>query len=93
MNIFEGLLVGRPWHVTNVRNLTPLECSQIASATVVQSQYGYSVEFLTKDGEKSHVPLSNKCYTNGMEGTIINLCNIKVLTLENNGDTIIRIEL
>ena len=93
MNIFEGLQVGRPWQVTNVRNLTPLEYLQIVSATIVQSQFGYSVEFLFKNGENSHIPLSTKCYTDRMEGTVIDPCSIKVLTLENNGDTIIRIEL
>lgn len=92
MNIFEGLQVGRPWQVTNVRNLTPFEYLQIVSATVVQSQFGYSVEFLLKNGKNSHIPLSTKCYTDHMEGTIINPCNIKVLTLEKYGDTIIRIE-
>lgn len=92
MNIFEGLQVGRPWQVTNVRNLTPFEYLQIVSATVVQSQFGYSVEFLFKNGEKSHIPLSSKCYINHMEGTIIDPCSIQVLTLEKYGDIITRIE-
>lgn len=92
MNIFEGLQVGRPWQVINVRALTPFEYLQIVSATVVQSRFGYSVEFLTKDGRKSCVPLSSACYTDNVEGTIINPHSIKVLTLEKYGDTIIRIE-
>lgn len=92
MNIFEGLQVGRPWQVTNVRNLTPFEYLQIVSATVVQSQFGYSVEFLFKNGENSHIPLSTKCCIDHMEGTSIDLCSIKVLTLEKYGDTITRIE-
>lgn len=92
MNIFEGLQVGRSWHVINVRNLTPQECLQIVSATVVQNKYGYSVEFLTKDGRKHYESLSLKCHTNCMEGTVINPHSIKIVTLENDGDTIIRIE-
>ena len=91
MKIFEGLQVGRPWQVTNVRRLTPLEYLQIVSATVVQSQYDYSVEFLTKDGGKYYVPLHYKCCTDCMEGTIINPCNIKMITMENYGDTVIRV--
>lgn len=92
MNIFEGLQVERPWHIINVRNLTPQECSQIVSTTVVQSEFGYSVEFLTKDGRKPHVPLSPKCCTNDMEGTVISPHSIKIVTLEKYGDIIIRIE-
>lgn len=92
MNIFEGLQVGRSWQVTNVRNLTPFEYLQIVSATVVQSQFGYSVEFLLKNGKQSKVPLSTKCYADDLEGTVIDPCSIKVLTLEKDGDTIIRIE-
>jgi hypothetical protein len=92
MSTFEGLQVGRPWQVINVRNLTPLEYLQIISATVVQSKVGYSVEFLTKNGIKSYVPLSSVCYTNCMEGTAINPHSIKVLTLEQYDDIIFRIE-
>lgn len=92
MNIFEGLQVGRPWQVRNRRFLTPWEYLQVVSATVVQSQFGYSVEFLLKNGKQSKVPLSTKCYADGLEGTVIDPCSIKVLTLEKDGDTIIRIE-
>jgi len=92
MNIFEGLQVGRPWEVVNVRRLTPLEYLQIVSAKVVQGKYGYSVEFTLKNGKKSCVPLSTKCYTFNMEGTTIDLCKVAVITLENWGDTVIRVE-
>lgn len=92
MNIFEGLQVGHPWQVRNRRLLTPWEYLQVVSATVVQSQFGYSVEFLLKNGENNRVPLSTKCYADDIEGTVIDPCSIKVLTLEKDGDTIIRIE-
>lgn len=92
MSIFDNLQVGSPWQVINVRRLTPFEYLQIISATVVQSQFGYSVEFTLKNGKKSRVPISTKCYTSNMEGTIIDPCKITVLYLEKWGDTIIRIE-
>jgi hypothetical protein len=92
MNIFEGLQVGRPWQVRNRRFLTPWEYLQVVSATVVQSQFGYSVEFLLKNGENNWVPLSIKCYADDIEGTVIDPLDIEVLTLEQYGDTIYRIE-
>jgi hypothetical protein len=92
MTIFEGLQVGRPWRVINRRSLTPWEYLQVVSATVVQSQVGYSVEFLLKNGENRWIPISTKCYTDGIEGTVIDPLDIEVLTLEKYGDIIYRIE-
>ena len=92
MIIFEGLQVGHPWQVRNRRFLTPWEYLQVVSATVVQSQFGYSVEFLLKNGKQSKVPLSTKCYADDLEGTAIDPLNIEVLTLENDEITIYRIE-
>lgn len=92
MNIFEGLQVGYPWQVRNRRFLTPWEYLQVVAATVVQSQFGYSVEFLLKNGKRSKVPLSTKCYAGDLEGTVIDPLSIEVLTLEKDGTTIYRIE-
>lgn len=92
MTIFEGLKIGHPWQVRNRRSLTPWEYLQVVSATVVQSQFGHSVEFLLKNGGKSRIPLTAKCCKDQIEGTVINPLNIVVLTLEKDGITIYRIE-
>lgn len=92
MNIFEGLQVEHPWQVRNRRFLTPWEYLQVTSATVVQSQFGYSVEFLLKNGKQNKIPLSTKHYANDLEGTVIDPLNIEILMLEKEGITIYRIE-
>lgn len=92
MTIFEGLQVGYPWQVRSRRPLTPREYLQVVSVTVVQSQFGYSVEFLLKNGGKSRIPLVARCCKDQIEGTVIDPLNIKVLTLEKDGITIYRIE-
>lgn len=92
MTIFKGLKVGHPWQVRNRGPLTPWEYLQVVSATVVQSQFGYSVEFLLKNGGKSRIPLTAKCCKDQIEGTTIDPLNIEILTLEKDGNIVYRIE-
>lgn len=94
MNIFANLHLMIPrWEVVDERFLTEEEKQNIKSAIVVESKYGYSLEFLTSKGSR-FVPLTGNI--DAVIGYIPDIDSIKVLTLKlKNSDpeeTIIRIE-
>lgn len=89
MNIFEGLKVGHPWEVSNVRALTPEEKSIIVSAKVVPSQFGYSLEITTNE-EVTTIPISTR--VEPVEGEYIDVNDIKLLTLRKDNETLYRVE-
>ena len=92
MNIFEGLRIGCSWRVVATRPLTPWEYLCATSAKVVQSQFGYSVDFTLKSNKHTHIPLSTKCYTDNVVGTIIDLHDITIVILEMDRQNITRVE-
>lgn len=51
------------WKIDSVRDFTPEECSMILSCRAKESQYGISMEFITKDHKEHlcnpHIPCDN----------------------------------
>lgn len=56
----------------------------VASAHVVNSQYGMSACFLMKAGNMFFIPMDSTC--NVAPGQALNLDDIKVVTLERQGN-------
>lgn len=83
MDIFSNLRIGPLWSVQEKRFLTKEEKNSVRCAIVVKSDFGYSLEFLTKEGIK-HIPVSGKMKTT--IGFIPNIDNIKILRLERDYD-------
>lgn len=103
MNIFASLKVyankwapkqnmvdenGHP--VPNPRNLSDEELATVASAIVVPSQYGNSVQFTRVGGGMFFIPLDKES-TLGI-GDTVDITKAKLLTLEKQGeDDIVRV--
>lgn len=79
---------GRP--VSNPRSLSTEEIATIASAFVVPSKYGNSVQFTRVDGGMQFIPLDKES-TLGV-GDTVDVTKAKILTLCKQGeDDIVRI--
>lgn len=85
MNIFNSLqkYAGK-WAVSSLRAFSAEEKAAVASATVVDSQYGCSVCFYMNGGGKTFIPLSN---TSSLGvGDSVDLDKAKLLTLSKEGE-------
>ena len=92
MSIFSNLReYASKWSEKARRNFSDEEKAEVASATVVPSQYGSSVCFFMKAGGQKYIPLSN---TSKAEiGQSINLDNAQLITLGKAGEEdIVRVE-
>lgn len=91
MNIFANLQVyAQKWALKEERPFTPDEINMVASAVVVSSTYGSSVEFTMKNGGMTFIPLSQDSSV-GI-GEIIDLSKAKLITLQKSGeDDIVRV--
>jgi hypothetical protein len=85
MNIFSALRVyAGKWSVSNSRKFTADEIAAVASATVVDSQYGNSVCFMMKSGGQTYIPLDQN--SNLGIGDSVDLSKASLLTLSRQGD-------
>lgn len=93
MNIFANLQVyAQKWSVKEERPFTSEEIDMVASAVVVSSTYGYSVEFTMKNGGMTFIPLSQDSSV-GI-GEVIDISKAKLVTLQKSGeDDIIRVSI
>lgn len=96
MNIFSGLKVWAPmWEIIGTRYLTQEEKDFTKCAIVVESQYGYSLEFFTRMG-RSCIPISlnSNREHRSCKGYIPDIDKIKIITLQlrDEKDIIYRIE-
>lgn len=85
MNIFNSLqkYAGK-WSVSGSRVFSAEEKAAVASATVVDSQYGCSVCFHMNGGGQTFIPLSN---TSSLGvGDSVDLNKAKLLTLSKEGE-------
>jgi hypothetical protein len=85
MNIFNSLqkYAGK-WAVSGSRAFSAEEKAAVASATVVDSQYGCSVCFHMNSGGQTFIPLSN---TSSLGvGDSVDLDKAKLLTLSKEGE-------
>ena len=91
-NIFASLrLYPGKWTVKNSRKFSQEEIDAVASAYVVDSQFGSSVCFMMKSGGTSFIPLSNTSSLN--IGDEVVLSNATLLTLGREGEAdIYRVE-
>lgn len=79
------------WALSLVRPLTPLEYLLVEKATVVKSQFGFSIEFTLKKGEPSYIPASIGLIEKVEEGNTLDTHDIRLACLYNNGKIIYRI--
>lgn len=85
MNIFNSLKIyAEKWHETSRRKFTQEEIASIESATVVDSQYGFSVCFLLVAGGQSYIPLDQNSSKN--VGDSIDLTKAELVTLSRSGE-------
>lgn len=95
LNIFSQLKkYNASWQVVEDRNFIKEEIDSVASAVVVPSEYGLSVQFIFKTGQSSYIPLSNDASLG--VGEIVDLTKAHLITLnrvEDNGTrTIYRVK-
>lgn len=92
MSIFSNLReYASKWSEKARRNFSDEEKAEVASATVVPSQFGSSVCFFMKAGGQKYIPLSNT--SKAQVGQSINLDNAQLITLGKPGEQdIVRVE-
>lgn len=92
MSIFSNLReYASKWNVKAKRAFSEEEKAEVASATVVPSQFGSSVCFFMKAGGQKYIPLSNT--SKAQVGQSINLDNAQLITLGKPGEEdIVRVE-
>ncbi len=79
------------WSEKGRRAFSVEEKAEVASATVVPSQFGSSVCFFMKAGGQKYIPLSNT--SKAQVGQSINLDNAQLITLGKAGEAdIVRVE-
>ena len=85
MNIFSALRIyAGKWNEKNVRAFAPEEVAAVELAKVVESQYGYSVCFMMKNGGQSYIPLDQNSSL-GID-TVIDLTKAQLVTLQRPGE-------
>lgn len=72
------------WQQVDSRSFNERDKSLIASARVVNSDYGYSVCFLMKSGKNTYVPLSKM--SSLLPGDAVDLDSAKIITLAKEGN-------
>lgn len=72
------------WSEAGREKLSKDEVAQVASATVVEGQYGLSMCFVMKAGGKKFMPLSRDSQLE--EGDSVNIKSVEIITLERDGD-------
>ena len=85
MNIFSALRVyAGKWNEKEVRNFTQDEIDAVASAKVVDSQFGTSVCFMMKAGGQTFIPLDQN--SNAGLGDSVDLSKASLVTLSKQGE-------
>ena len=72
------------WSEAGREKLSKAEVAQVASATVVEGQYGLSMCFVMKAGGKKFMPLSRDSQLE--EGDSVDIKSVEIITLERDGD-------
>ena len=85
MNVFSALRVyAGKWQEKARRAFSSDEISAVASATVVDSQYGQSVCFIMKSGGQTYIPLDQN--SSKATGETVDLTTAKLVTLSKQGE-------
>lgn len=72
------------WQLVDSREFSQEEKNLVTSAHVVDSQYGPSVCFMMKSGQRAYIPVSSK--SDLQIGDAVDLNTRKVVTLHREGD-------
>ena len=85
MNIFSSLTVyAGKWSEKEVRDFTADEVAAVESATVVESNYGFSVCFIMKAGGQTYIPLDQNSAL--AVDDKVDLTKAKLVTLQRPGE-------
>lgn len=85
MNIFSSLRVyAGKWSESAKRIFSQDEIEAVASATVVDSQYGQSVCFMMKSGGQTYIPLDQN--SSKATGDTVDLSKAELVTLSRQGE-------
>ena len=85
MNIFSSLTVyAGKWSEKEVRDFTADEVAAVESATVVESNYGFSVCFIMKAGGQTYIPLDQNSAL--VVNDKVDLTKAKLVTLQRAGE-------
>lgn len=85
MNIFASLRIyAGKWYEKDKRAFTSEEIAAVDTATVVSSQYGFSVCFFMKSGGQTYIPLDTNSSLS--EGDKVDLTNALLITLSRAGE-------
>jgi hypothetical protein len=85
MSIFDNsILYNAKWNEKSVSAFSAEDKAQIASATVVDSNYGKSVCFAMRNGGMHYIPLDNTCDV--AVGTAIDVNTAQVVVLSKQGE-------
>lgn len=85
MNIFNSLKkYAEKWRETDCRPFSANEIAEVSSATVVESQYGYSVCFMMREGGMTFIPLDQN--SSCALGSKIDLAKAELVTLSKSGE-------
>lgn len=85
MNIFASLRIyAGKWSETAKRAFTSEEIAAVNTATVVESQYGFSVCFFMKSGGQTYIPLDTNSSLS--EGDKVDLTKALLVTLSRAGE-------
>jgi hypothetical protein len=85
MNVFDSLTIyAGKWQVKETRKFNEVEIAAVASAVVVDSEYGKSVCFFLNAGGQTYIPLSTNSSKN--IGDTIDVSQASLLTLSKKGE-------
>lgn len=85
MNIFSALRVyAGKWAEKATRKFSTDEIAAVSKATVVDSQYGQSIQFLMKSGGMTFIPLDQN--SSKATGEVIDLNQAELVTLSKEGE-------
>lgn len=83
-SMFTGKSYAGNWQVKSVEAIPEIDKQAIESAHIVNSQYGLSVCFMMKAGNRYYKALDT--LSNAKEGDVVNLETAKLVTLSRQGD-------
>lgn len=85
MSIFSSLKIyADKWNVKEERAFSAEEIAEVESATVVESNFGFSVCFEMKQGGQRYIPVDIE--SNVGIGQVVDLSTAKLLTLCKRGE-------
>lgn len=76
---------GRKWNLVSSESLTSEEKAAVRRAFITESDYGLAVCLMMANGTH-YIQLSNNCEAQVQKGDNVNVENLRIETLEREGD-------